>query len=90
MTDSDGPEHGAYGDWPAGPKRRGRRGANSPLTSARRRLTSPVRKGCFELEVSGGHELRDDREFLDDVAIADDFDACPDCGALIGGDTDGE
>jgi len=38
--------------------------------------------GCFDLEVSGGHDARDDREFLEDVAIADDGQ-CPSCGADI-------
>ncbi|ADD07738.1 virus protein phiCh1-VP77 (plasmid) [Natrialba magadii ATCC 43099] len=44
--------------------------------------------GCFELEVSGSHELRDDREFLEDVAIDDDAGECPDCGSDCRGGSD--
>lgn len=40
--------------------------------------------GCFELEVSGSHAARDDREFLEDVAIRDDRGPCPNCGKPIG------
>jgi len=39
--------------------------------------------GCFELEVSGGHAMRDDREYLEDVALRDDRVPCPNCGAEI-------
>lgn len=42
--------------------------------------------GCFELEVSGGHETRDDRAFLEDTALRADFDECPYCGAGLGGE----
>lgn len=44
--------------------------------------------GYFELEVSGGHATRDDREYLKDVAIADNG-GCPNCGAVIKGREDG-
>lgn len=46
--------------------------------------------GCFELTVSGEHELRDDREFLEDVAIANEPGSCPQCGATVGGDDSAE
>lgn len=39
--------------------------------------------GCFELDVSGEHACRDDREFLEDVAIADGPAECPECGATF-------
>lgn len=42
--------------------------------------------GCFDLEVSGSHAARDDREFLEDVAIADDVDECPNCATDCRGD----
>lgn len=45
-------------------------------------------EGCFELEVRGRHETRDNREFLQDVAITDDPGPCPNCGAPRG-ETDG-
>lgn len=40
--------------------------------------------GCFELTVSGEHALRDDREFLEDVAVADEPGPCSNCGAERG------
>ncbi|QLH82431.1 hypothetical protein [Halosimplex pelagicum] len=39
-------------------------------------------RGCFDLEVTGSHDLRDDREFIEDVALADDTE-CPYCGGNI-------
>lgn len=45
--------------------------------------------GCFELEVSGGHASRDDRAFLEDVAISDERGPCPECGDPLERDHDG-
>ena len=84
-------EHDVFENWPPGvPKEEG-----TPFGEVADRLRAETvdlscPQGCFELEVSGSHETRDDSEFLADVAIADDFDACPHCGAPIGGDADGE
>ena len=39
-------------------------------------------RGCFDLRVSGSHGGHDDREFLEDVAIADGAE-CPNCGGHI-------
>lgn len=43
--------------------------------------------GCFELEVRGHHAGRDDREYVQDVALRDEPGPCPNCGAAVDRET---
>ena len=39
--------------------------------------------GCYDLTISGEHELRDDADFVDEVATTDLPQTCPHCGAKV-------